>query len=170
MSTDVDTTGTTRTAKRDRVFLAVVLLTGGGMLLTDRLVPDWPLGDAIALVLGLELLLWAFAARAAGVLIGGGILSGIGTGIVLVAGPLRGEDTAVVGGTWLLALGIGFALVAGLARLLRIETQDWAWIPAACLVALGAAIGFGVTAAVIGWGGPVVLLGVGAWMLLRRSR
>ena len=170
MSTDVDTTGTTRAAKRDRGFLAVVLLTGGAMLLTDRLVPGWPLGNAIALVLGLELLVWAFAARSAGALIGGGILSGVGTGIVLVAGPLRGEDTAVVGGTWLLALGIGFALVAGLARPLRIEAQDWAWIPAACLVAVGAAIGFGVTAAVIAWGGPVVLLGVGAWLLLRRSR
>ena len=66
MSTDVDTTGTTRAAKRDRVFLAVVLLTGGAMLLTDRLVPGWPLGNVIALVLGLELLVWAFAARSAG--------------------------------------------------------------------------------------------------------
>ena len=170
MSTELDTARTTRAERRDRMFLALVLLTAGGMLLTDRLAPGWPLGNAIALVVGLELLVWAVSTRAAGPLVGGGIVTRVGIGIVLVNGPLQGHDAAEVGGGWLLALGVGFALVAGLARALRVEAQDWAWIPAACLAALGAAIGLGVTATVIAWAGPVVLLGVGAWMLLRRSR
>jgi hypothetical protein len=168
MSTDVDTATSTRAENRDRVFLAVVLLSAGGMLLTDRLVPNWPLGEAIALVIGLELLVWALWARAAGPLVGGGIVTGVGIGILLVNGPLQGQEAAEVGGGWLLALGAGFALVAGLARPLRVERQDWAWLPAVCLVALGAAIGLGISATVIAWAGPAVLLGAGAWMLLRR--
>jgi len=170
MSNDVHPAATTRAEHRDRTFLAVVLLTAGGMLLIDRLVPGWPLGNAIALVIGLELLVWAVAARAAGPLIGGGIATGVGTGILLVNGPLQGHDASEVGGAWLFALGIGFTLVAGGARLLRVERQDWAWIPAVCLVGLGAAIGLGLSATVIAWAGPVVLLGIGASMLLRRPR
>ncbi|WP_369256914.1 hypothetical protein [Geodermatophilus amargosae] len=170
MSTDVDTATTTRAEHRDRTFLAVVLLTAGGMLLTDRLVPGWPLGDAVALVIGLELLVWAVSARAAGPLVGGGIAIGVGTGILLVNGPLQGHDATEVGGAWLLALGVGFVLVAGGARLLRVERQDWAWIPAVCLVGLGAAIGLGISTTVIAWAGPLVLLGIGAWLLLRRRR
>ena len=173
MSTDVDSVPTSapdRAERRNRIVLAVVLLTAGSMLLVDRLSPDWPLGDAIALVAGVELLVWAVVARAAGPLVAGGIVSGIGTGILLVTGPLEGQDAGEVGGSWLLSLGIGFALVAGLARLLRVEAQDWAWIPAACLVALGPAIAFGVSATVIAWAGPLVLLGVGAWVLVRRPR
>ncbi len=170
MSTDVDPTATTRAEHRDRTFLAVVLLTAGGMLLTDRLVDGWPLGDAVALVIGLELLVWAVTARAAGPLIGGGIATGVGAGILLVDGPLQGHDAPEVGGAWLFALGVGFALVAGGARLLRVERQEWAWIPAGCLVGLGAAVGLGLSAAVFAWAGPVVLLGLGAWTLLRRHR
>jgi hypothetical protein len=170
MSIDVDTAPDIRAERRNRIFLAVVLVTAGIMLLTDRLSPGWPLGDAIALVIGLELLVWAVWAREAGPLVGGGVVTGVGTAILLVNGPLQGHDAAAMGGAWLLALGFGFAVVAGLARLLRVEVQDWAWIPAVSLVAVGAAIWFGVTAAFFAWAGPVVLLAVGGWMLLRRTR
>jgi hypothetical protein len=170
MSTEVQTAATRRAERRDRISLAVVLGTAGAMFLTDRLSPGWPFGDAAALVIGLELLAWAVLARAAGLLVAGGVLTGVGTAIVLVSGPLQGSDAGQVGGVWFAALGMGFALVAGLARPLRIDAQDWAWIPAGCLVVAGAAIGFGVTAALFAWGGPVALLGVAAWLLLRRRR
>jgi hypothetical protein len=156
------TTGTpTRTTARPttmRGWVALLLLTAGAVVLAGRV---WPLvGDALALVLGVELLAWSWAAREDGQLIGGGIATGVGTGVLLAAGPIEDAAPNVIGGTILFCLAAGFALVGILSRLWLARSQTWAWITAAAVATVGGALFAGpeVLSQVITWALPVILL------------
>jgi hypothetical protein len=68
------TTSTQRTStRRDRGFIALLLITAGALMLAERAVPlvDSP----IVLVLGIETLIWAVMARSDGLVIAGGLLT-----------------------------------------------------------------------------------------------
>ena len=158
----VTTTGTPpRTTARPtttRGWVALLLLSAGAVVLAGRV---WPLvGDALALVLGVELLVWSWAAREDGQLIGGGIATGVGTGVLLAAGPVEHAASQVIGGTILFCLAAGFALVAILSRLWLARPQTWAWITAAAVAAAGGALvaGAEVLSQLITWALPVILL------------
>jgi hypothetical protein len=155
---------------RTRGFVALLLLTAGALVLAGRAVPL--AGDALALVLGIELLVWARVANEDGLLVTGGIVSGVGAGIVLAAGPLLGADPHTVGAAFLLCVAAGFALVALLMRLWWQRTPAWAWITAAAVGVVGAGLlgGADTLGELITWGLPVVLLVGGAVALLRWLR
>jgi hypothetical protein len=141
-----------------RGWVALLLLTAGVVVLAGRV---WPLvGDALALVLGVELLAWSWAAREDGQLIGGGIATGVGTGVLLAAGPVEHAAPQVIGGTILFCLAAGFALVGILSRLWLARSQTWAWITAAAVAAVGGALfaGAEVLSQLITWALPVILL------------
>jgi hypothetical protein len=145
-----------RTAARG--WVALLLLSAGTLVLAGRV---WPLaGDALALVLGLELVAWAWIVRDDGPLIAGGIVTGVGTGVLLAAGPLADAAPHVVGGTFLLCAAFGFAVVGLLSRLLLPSTHTWAWITAAVVAAAGSAVfaGADIVSQVITWALPVALL------------
>jgi hypothetical protein len=77
--------GTAKTnARRDRAFIAVLLLGAAGLVVADRLLP-WPVGNAFLLFLGLGLAIWSGAARHVGPLIPGALLIGFGTAVLLLA-------------------------------------------------------------------------------------
>lgn len=151
-------------------FVALLLLSAGALLLAGPVAPI--AGDAVALVLGTELLVWAYVAREDGPLIGGGILSGLGTGVLLAAGPLLGAEPHVVGGTFLVCLAGGFALLAALTRPWLGQTWPWAWITAIALAVVGTALlsGPATLAALLTWALPAALLGAGAVAVLRWLR
>jgi hypothetical protein len=174
MNQTVDSTTDVRARQSSaRGWAALLLVTAGVLVLAGRL---WPLaGDVLALVLGVQLLIWARVAREDGPLIAGGIVTGVGAGIVLAAGPLGGAAANVIGGTFLLCIAAGFALVAVLSQLWLHDAQLWAWMTAAAvgLVGSGVFAGADTMSQVITWGLPVVLLAVGVaigahWM--RTSR
>jgi hypothetical protein len=154
-----------------RGFVALLLLTAGALLLAGRALPI--VGDALALVLGIELLVWAFAAREDGLLVTGGVTAGLGAGVLLAAGPLLGAEPHTVGATFLLGLAGGFGLIAGLALLWWRRTWPWAWVTAAAVGAIGAGLlgGADRLGDVLTWGLPAALLvgGVATALWWRRA-
>jgi hypothetical protein len=163
-------TGDTTRRTTGRGWVALLLLSAGALVLAGRV---WPLmGDALPLVLGLELVAWGWTAREDGPLISGGIVTGVGTGILFAAGPLEQAAGHVIGGSLLICTAFGFALVWLLSQLVLRSAQTWAWITAASVAAVGGAVfaGADIVGQLITWGLPVVLLMggvvIGAWWLL----
>jgi hypothetical protein len=153
-------------------FVALLLLTAGALVLAGRAYPL--VGDCLALVLGIEVLVWAGVTREDGLLIAGGVTSGLGLGILLAAWPLRDAEPNVVGGAFVVSVAIGFLLVAALDHWWQ-RRQMWAWITAALAGAVGGALmaGAEVLGQVIEWGGAAALLTAGAvvgYRWLRSSR
>jgi len=122
--------------------------------------------DVIVLVIGLVFATAFVATRRYGLLIPAGIMTGLGTGILLEDIGMRGEP-AVLG------LGLGFLAIYGadvLATGARAPGRWWPLIPGTILTVIaGAESAFGEQGArVIQEGWPIVLIVAGAWLLLRR--
>lgn len=155
--------------------VAVMLLTAGVLLVVGRMVPA--VGDALALVLGVELLVVAGVRREDGPTVAGGVLTGVGAAILLASGPLRGAESDVIGGVFMLSLGLGFGLVAVLSALWLPATHHWAWIVGLGPGLLGAGLlagGANTLAALLSWLLPAGLLTAGAiltvaWWRRRRQ-
>jgi hypothetical protein len=153
---------------------AVMLLTAGVLVLAGRMFPL--VGDAVALVLGIELLVLGRLRRDEGPLIAGALLTGIGSAILLAAGPLQGRDADTIGAAFVLAVGCGFGLVALLTRVWLHKTHHWSWITAVGAGVLGAGLLTGPDnlASFLSWVVPVGLLVAGAVLAVgwwrRRSR
>jgi hypothetical protein len=97
---------------------------------------------AIYFVLGLGLffLAWGVITREAGLMIPGGILTGIGLGIVLVAGPFEYEDGDLSGGVFMGAFALGWLLITIFTAVFSDKTQWWPLIPAAIMALISAAL------------------------------
>jgi len=131
--------------------LLLVLTTGVG-------------GEVLVGLLGLAFLAAYATTRAYGFLVPGGILTGLGTGILIAA--RGGPDEAVV-----LGLGAGFLAIALVSALVGPRSAGWWWplIPGGVLSAVGAAGLTGVEdlpAYLV----PTALIVVGLTLLLRRRR
>jgi hypothetical protein len=119
--------------RRGREIVPGLVLIGIGVaFLVSRIVPG--AGIYVVLGIGIALLVGFFITRSPGLLIPGGIVSGVGLGIVLT--EAYGGD--VGGGLFLLSLGGGFLLVTLLSALFRPEPAYWwALIPGGILVTIG---------------------------------
>lgn len=110
---------------------AVLIIIGAGILLGQLF------GDAeqyILLGIGILLLVLFAASRNPGTLIGGGIVTGLGVGVVIAANT-TGD---IAGAAVLFGLGLGFLGVWLVGTLMRIpETTIWPLIPGAILVVIG---------------------------------
>jgi hypothetical protein len=168
--TTVDRAAGRTSTTTTRGFIALLLITAGALVLAGRVLPV--AGEALALVLGVELLIWAWIARDDGPLIAGGVLSGVGAAILVVAGPLVGADPTVIGGTFVLLVAGGFALVGVASRLLLGRWSWWAWITAGVVGVVGAGVLFGgeVLSGLFGWGVPLGLLAGGIAVALAWGR
>lgn len=121
--------------------------------------------SVIVLVIGLVFASVFAATRRYGFLIAAGILTGLGTGIVLENAGLMGEPVA-------LGLGLGFLAIYVVDLLTTGARQPGRWwplVPGAILTVVAAAEStFGPEGArLIERGWPVLLIAVGAWLLLR---
>lgn len=143
--------------QRDQWVGGAVLIAIGAGLLLGQLSGD--AGQFILVGIGIVLLLLFAVSRNPGTLIGGGIVTGLGAG-VLVAANTSGD---IAGAAVLFGLGLGFVGVWLVGTLLRIpETKVWPLIPGAILVVIGFVVLAGPEAAeVLEWLWPVALIGVG---------
>lgn len=122
-------------------------------------------GDLTVLIIGTGLLiLYAFTGQY-GLLIPGGILTGLGAGIALR------EWVGAEGASVVLGLGLGFLFiyVVDLARGTRRAAAWWPVIPGGILAAIGVlmvARATGTLQTIAAWW-PVVLVALGIWLLLR---
>jgi len=141
-----------------RGFVALMLITAGALVLAGRVVPV--AGESLVLVLGVELLIWAWAARDDGPLIAGGVLTGVGAAILLVAGPLAGADPNLIGGAFVVLVAVGFAMVGTASRLVLGRWMPWALIAAGVVGVIGAALLLGgdVLSGLFSWVVPLGLL------------
>jgi len=107
--------------------------------------------------------------RAYGVLIPAGIVTGVGTGIVLAA-RTSGEAS---GSVFMLSLGAGFLAVWVLGVLFRVrENHWWPLIPGGILTLSGVALAGSGTAhallELLGNWWPLILIVLGGWLVIRQ--
>jgi len=152
--------------RNDQWVGGAVLIAIGVALLLGQFVGET--GEFVLLGLGVVLLVLFAVSRNPGTLIGGGIVTGLGAG-VLVATNTEGD---IAGAAVLFGLGFGFIGVWLVGTLLRIEeTSLWPLIPGAILVAVGVVVLAGSEAAgqlETLW--PVALIGLGVIVLLAAIR
>jgi hypothetical protein len=120
--------------------------------------------EAIPLLIGAGFLVAYAVTRSYGFLIPGGILTGLGTGIVVAA-------AGGSGGAPVLGLGIGFLTIAVIDRLVRGATPGFWWplIPGGILTAVGLTATPG-TRELMPLVGPAALVVAGLLLLLSRRR
>lgn len=152
--------------RRDQWVGGAVLIAIGAGLLLGQLVED--AGQFILLGIGLALLVLFAVSRNPGALIGGGIVTGLGAG-VLVAANTEGD---IAGAAVMFGLGLGFIGVWLVGMLMRIkETTIWPLIPGAILVVLGFVVLAGSeTAQAFELLWPVALIGLGVVVLVAAVR
>ena len=167
----------TKHSKRGGIVAGAILLTIGLLTLAANIFKS---GIELYLVLGIGLvfLVASLTARQVGLLIPAGILIGIGSGIIVTQaiGNTLTEDGK--GGLFMLLFSMGWMLIALLSLVIPDEdgTRHFMWwplIPGGILAAIGGMILQGETGLkVLGWigqGWPVVLIGIGLYLLLRRK-
>ena len=127
-------------------------------------------GEIIVLGIGVVFLVAYAVNRSYGLLVPGGILSGLGLGIL--AQPL--VPSSYSGAPVLLGLGAGFVAIYVIDQLVtRSVSRWWPLIPGLGLMAIGAMIGAGAYGALdlVGtYAVPVLLILVGVWFLVRPRR
>lgn len=152
--------------RRDQWVGGAVLIAIGAGLLLGQLVEDAE--QFILLGIGLTLLVLFAVSRNPGALIGGGIVTGLGAG-VLVAANTEGD---IAGAAVIFGLGLGFIGVWLVGQLMRIkETTIWPLIPGAILVVLGFVVLAGSeTAQAFELLWPVALIAMGVVVLVAAVR
>ncbi|MDX1413681.1 MAG: hypothetical protein R3293_05780 [Candidatus Promineifilaceae bacterium] len=128
------------------------------------------LGTYFVLGLGVFFLAWGVIAHNDGLMIPGGILTGIGLGIVLLAGPLNLDDGNLGGSVFLGAFALGWVIITVFTALFTEKTHWWPLIPAAIMALIsGAILVEGPFLVVLEWIGklwPVALIAGGIAIIL----
>ncbi len=139
----------------------VVLIIIGVALLVGQVVGD--VGRFILLGIGIALLVLYAITRTPGTLIGGGIVTGLGAG-VLASTYLQDEQS---GAAVLFGLGGGFILVwiVGLFANHE-ETRVWPLIPGVILIVIGAGIAAQADPQLVALVWPVALIALGVIVIL----
>ncbi len=163
--------------KRDGLVGGLILVTIGLIALAAQFIDldGFPnLGLLIVPTIGILLLLWGVFTRDAGPIIPGGIMSGIGLGIVLIAGPFELVSGQNEGGVFMLSFALGWLLITVLTAVFTSKTHWWALIPATIMGLIGGAILVGgVFETVLSFFGklwPIALIALGVSVLLQSIR
>ena len=158
-----------------RLTAGVVLIAFGLLALLATLINSDILGLSILPILGVSFIVWGLLARLPGVMIPGGILTGLGLGFLLSDLAFSTMPGETRGGIIVLGLGIGFLLIVPLTWLVTPAPHWWALIPGGILATIGMALLAGGPAlsalTVIGRFWPLIPIAVGVlliWQMLRR--
>jgi hypothetical protein len=163
--------------KRDGLAGGLILVVIGLIALAGQFVkldslPD--LGLFVVPAIGIILLVWGVLTREAGPIIPGGIMSGIGLGILLIAGPFDFVSGENEGGVFMLSFALGWVLITVLTAVFTEETHWWALIPAAIMGLVGGTILVGgvfeTALDLLGNFWPLALIGVGIGVLIQAMR
>jgi hypothetical protein len=124
----------------------LILITIGLLALAFQLLPiqiTENMGLLIVPGLGALFLVWGILTRTDGLMIPGGILSGVGLGVYAIAGPFSIWQGDNEGGVFLIFLGLGFGLITLITAVFGEETHWWALIPGGIIAFVGVSILFG---------------------------
>lgn len=161
------------TQARDRLVLGVMLILIGLIAFLSQVVElpriEWLILPALALIF----LIWGLIVREIGLIIPGGILAGVALGTYLITGPLADQLEMNQAGVFLVAFSAGWALISLLSPLTKQRFQWWPLIPGGIIGMVGLALLQGGAAVrileIIGYGWPLILIGVGVYLLLKRK-
>jgi hypothetical protein len=146
----------------------------GTIMFIAQYVRSDSLGLLVLPALGLIFLAWGLMARSIGLVIPGGILSGIGLGAFLTQWGLPGISMTdpIRGGIFMLSFALGWALITLLSPLTHSGLTWWPLIPGGILAVVGAALlsgEFGLRLlALTGQGWPVILIVIGLYLVIRQ--
>jgi len=157
-----------------------LLLIGLGLLFLLNQFMDLPRLENVAiyfvLFLGIIFLAWGIFSREAGLMVPGGILTGIGLGVALVAGPFAVASGDRSGGIFMAAFALGWVLITVFTAIFTEKTMWWPLIPAAIMALVSGALlvqgPFWVALEWLGklWPLALILGGIAILFGARRSR
>jgi hypothetical protein len=168
--------------KRTFPFGGILLVLGGLFLLFQQSVEFEMSGGVFFGALALFFILWGATTRNIGLLIPGGILSGMSVGVFLIEDSTGLIPDHYAGSTFLFSLALGFVLITVLGLIFTNAKAWWSLIVAGIvgLVATGVAILEAPEASALKpvaeavfnslnylW--PVVMVGLGLWIIFRRN-
>jgi hypothetical protein len=162
----------TERRRNRRLVGGVMLILIGLMVLAGQFFPN--AGLLFLPGLAILFLAWGLLTRKIGLIIPGGILSGIGAGAALIEGPFHYLPEQARGGVFLMTFAAGFVLIPLLAPFSRPAPRLvwWPLIPAFFIGGTGALLFAGQAGlnalqyANYAW--PLVLVALGLYMILRR--
>lgn len=161
--------------KRNEWIGGLILIGLGLFFLANQFIDfNWDrVGIYFLPALGGVFLLAGILTRQAGLIIPGGILSGIGWGSVLVTGPFSGSGD-VEGGVFMLTFALGWTLITGLTAVFTEKTHWWPLIPGGIMALIGGGILFGGVfmqgLTLLGQLWPVFLILLGLFVLYQGMR
>ena len=155
-----------------------LFLVGLGLILLFSQFVNFDLPESVGLLvvpaLGAMFLVWGVLTRNGGLVIPGGILSGVGWGAYAIEGPFAIWQGDSEGGVFLIFLGLGFALITLVTAVFTDKTHWWALIPGTIIAIVGLAILFGgALLTMLIWVGklwPLALILLGISLLVGASR
>ena len=146
-----------------------LILIGIALLLNQWL----NIGSYLVLLIGVGFLVWGAFSRKGGLIIPGGVLSGIGLGILVYEGPWS-IPMANPNGLFLLCFALGWFLITLLTGLFTCRTQWWPIIPGGIMAILGATVLLRGDPQVwqdySGWIVSLILILLGVHLIVRRTR
>jgi hypothetical protein len=163
--------------KRGGIVAGAILVTIGILNLVTNLVKA-DLVMFLVFGIGLIFLVAGIAARSRGLLIPGGVVSGVGAAIVVMEKYGFALSENGKGGLFLLVFSLGWLLISVMSLVIPEEDGSrnfmwWPLIPGGIIASTGAMILQGEAGlkilAFVGQGWPVVLIGIGLYLLLRRK-
>jgi hypothetical protein len=165
----------TRRAPQNNRAIGAVLIIIGLVALAGQFLTQFDLSYLILPGLGIGFLAWGILSRQAGLLIPGGILSGIGLGVILTQAVGRVEMESELGAAvFMLSFAAGWGLITLLSAVFTDETHWWPLIPGGIMAAIGGALLIGGPALAImeffGRVWPVLLIVAGAYLIWRQRR
>ena len=162
----------TQSDVRNRVIAGAALILIGALVLIGQVTQSTQLALLVPAMLGVIFLAWGLITRTFGLVIPGSILVGVGLGTYLITGPYSTMEGEAQGGLFMVAFAAGWLLMCLLSPLTSSGFQWWPLIPGAIIGAIGAALlsgGFGIQLLqIIGYGWPLILVGIGIYLLVKR--
>lgn len=160
--------------KRKEIARGIVLIGIGLLILLASIGYAPNLGLLFLPLLGAGFLLWGIFSREDGLIVPGGILSGIGWGVYLMNGPFAEMDSMSHGGIFLMSFALGFASITLFTAVFTDETHWWALIPGAIIGFVGLAVATqGLLLDILGTVGkywPLVLIVLGIYVIVKGIR
>jgi hypothetical protein len=167
---DLNPTHTESSPRKGLTAGILLIVIGLGLFIFQFI--GWPF--LFPLLLGGGLLVSGILTRKTGLIIPGGILTGVGLAIVAVQNDVMSMAEPLKGGLFLLVFSLGWFLIPLVTGLVVRKTEWWALIPGTILAGIGGLVMAGDSGLeilkIVGQYWPVILVVIGASILIKNIR